>query len=201
MSAIAVLAWGSLVWDPRPEFDRRHDPWEADGPVLKLEFSRISAGRNGALTLVIDPVCGVSNQVSFAISRRTVLADAVADLQQREGTVASRIGVLCRASGRLQSHDPEAGEAVAQWAAAKGIDAVVWTDLPGNFEEKTGRAFSIDAAITYLQGLDAPARGKAVAYIANAPGFIQTPLRRALIAETWFAAEAQALGLPGPAPG
>lgn len=37
---IALLGWGSLLWDKRPEFDEYHEPWQFDGPELPLEFSR-----------------------------------------------------------------------------------------------------------------------------------------------------------------
>jgi hypothetical protein len=39
---IAILGWGSLLWDKRPEFDEQHDEWQFDGPKLKIEFSRVS---------------------------------------------------------------------------------------------------------------------------------------------------------------
>jgi hypothetical protein len=43
---IAILGWGSLIWDskhPRaPEFDKWHEAWMDNGPRIKLEFSRIS---------------------------------------------------------------------------------------------------------------------------------------------------------------
>jgi hypothetical protein len=55
---IAVLGWGSLIWDTtaNQEFDRLRGNWRYDGPVLNLEFSRKSKkSRAGALTLVIDP--------------------------------------------------------------------------------------------------------------------------------------------------
>ena len=54
---IVILGWGSLLWDKtHREFDRHHSKWKLDGPTLKLEFSRESASRLNALTLVIDPI-------------------------------------------------------------------------------------------------------------------------------------------------
>jgi hypothetical protein len=29
---IAILGWGSLLWEDRPEFDEWHDNWRSDGP-------------------------------------------------------------------------------------------------------------------------------------------------------------------------
>lgn len=42
---IALLGWGSLLWEGGAEFDRGHDEWRLDGPELKLEFSRVSTSR------------------------------------------------------------------------------------------------------------------------------------------------------------
>jgi hypothetical protein len=45
-----VLAWGSLVWDPREL--QTAAKFAPDGPLLPIEFCRISA--DGRLTLAID---------------------------------------------------------------------------------------------------------------------------------------------------
>jgi len=42
---IAILGSGSLPWEGGLDFDRWHGPWEYDGPILKLEFSRVSEKR------------------------------------------------------------------------------------------------------------------------------------------------------------
>ena len=55
---IAILGWGSLLWDKHPEFDEQHAEWHFDGPRLKIEFSRVSTLRNSALTLVLDTKSG-----------------------------------------------------------------------------------------------------------------------------------------------
>ncbi len=62
---IAILGWGSLLWDKRPDFDEQHDDWQFDGPVLPLEFCRVSSSRGGVLTLVIDPVHGTSCPAAY----------------------------------------------------------------------------------------------------------------------------------------
>jgi hypothetical protein len=59
MAKIAILGWGSLLWDESDEgFNALHGQWRSDGPILKLEFSRKSMSRLNALTLIIDPVHG-----------------------------------------------------------------------------------------------------------------------------------------------
>jgi len=54
MKKIAVIAWGSLVWDKRSL--RIADKFECTGPRLPIEFCRISG--DGRLTLVIDETNG-----------------------------------------------------------------------------------------------------------------------------------------------
>ena len=39
---IAILGWGSLIWEPKElEFDRKIG-WLENGPILPIEFARIS---------------------------------------------------------------------------------------------------------------------------------------------------------------
>jgi len=44
---VAILGWGSLLWEGGSAFDKWHDDWRCDGPILNLEFSRVSASRLG----------------------------------------------------------------------------------------------------------------------------------------------------------
>jgi hypothetical protein len=116
------------------------------------------------------------------------LEEAIADLREREGTTARNIGYICRRPAFISCRDQASGEAIDAWATAAAIDAVIWTDLPSNFEERTGLPFSIDAAIEYLKKLDRSGKAAAL-YIRSAPSFVVTPLRAALAAQEWFAAE------------
>ncbi len=191
-SRIAILGWGSLLWEAAPEFDRWHDPWRFDGPTLKLEFSRVSSSRKGVLTLVIDPQHGAPNPVAYCTSRHAILDKAIADLQRREGTTQGNIGCISLAKSDHRYRDPASGEAILAWATMKGLAAVVWTDLPSNFKEKTGQVFSVAAAINYLRTLDPTVKTKALEYIRGTPQFIHTTLRKALETAPWFAARAGA---------
>ena len=82
---IAILGWGSLIWDDNwPKFDEQRGEWLEDGPILPLEFSRVSGKtRGGALTLVIDEANGRECQVMYAMSKRRYPDDAIADLRDR----------------------------------------------------------------------------------------------------------------------
>lgn len=182
---IAILGWGSLIWDIRPEFDEFHEEWLCDGPELKLEFSRISESRKRALTLVIDEQCGEVCRVAYALSKRKRLNDAVCDLRCREGTILERIGYA--SVGNAGSGQPNVPDTVRAWAKEKKIDAVVWTGLQSNFESETKKPFSIPQALTHLKELAADGKAMAAEYVWRAPNFVRTPLRSALEVEPWFA--------------
>ena len=87
-----------------------------------------------------------------------------------------------------RAKDPATHESIKTWAMAKGIDAVIWTDLASNFVDACGHRFSIAAAVAHLQGLDPVAKAGAAEYVWRAPAFITTPLRTILQAEPWFKA-------------
>lgn len=74
---IAILGWGSLLWEGGAEFDQTHSAWQSAGPSVKLEVSRISKTRAGALTLVEDENNGIPTTVAWCRSRRSNVEDAV----------------------------------------------------------------------------------------------------------------------------
>lgn len=184
---IAILGWGSLLWEVRDDFDRWHGQWLSDGPSLKLEFSRISTTRRGALTLVIDPSHGALTEVSYCLSNRHKPGDAIGDLQRREGMPTSNnVGFLDCSQKSTKHGDDEIYNHIRTWAVHRSIDIVIWTALPSNFAERVGLPFSVPNAISYLKNLNAAGKEKAVEYINQAPTFIQTPLRIALEGDPWF---------------
>jgi hypothetical protein len=183
---VAILGWGSLLWEGGPEFDRWHTEWMLDGPTLKLEFSRISKKRLGALTLVIDDEHGMSNIVAWCFSKRTNLQDALCDLRAREGTTLDKIGQLVLSPQTKKPAAAHQPEPIEVWARARKLDAVVWTALKSDFKEKTTHAFSVPAATAYLQSLPADAKAKAAEYIWRAPDLVKTPLRAAMLVPPWF---------------
>jgi hypothetical protein len=148
---IAILGWGSLPWDKRPNFDQQHDDWQFDGPALPPEFSRVSPSRIGVLTLVIGTVPGTSCPAAYAIRKRRNPGDAIADLQRRESTIMRHMGFYFHDGSRRCV--PPLPETIAGWAAEHDLDVVVWTGLQGNFREKVGEPFSVEAPIRHDQGL------------------------------------------------
>jgi hypothetical protein len=182
----AILGWGSLLWEGGAEFDRWHDEWRLDGPSLKLEFSRVSRSRLGALTLVIDPQHGSTTAVAWCMSKRNYPDDAVADLQRREGCAIRYIARLALPASADRLADDEARTDVAAWAKPRKLDVVIWTALRSNFDTEIGRPFSTGEAIGYLKRLSAPAKVRAEEYICRAPEFVRTPLRQAFETDVWF---------------
>lgn len=175
---IAILGWGSLIWNPR-DLALATD-WQQGGPTLRVEFSRIS--NNGRLTLVIDERHGPRVPTRFATSSCPDLKAAIRNLQEREGApTPATIGFVDvlhdEQSARAQSEHPAACTDIQAWAKQKGIDAVIWTAIGPRFQEQTGEPFSVDAAIRYLAGLRGPTRALALEYIRNAPSEVVTPVR------------------------
>lgn len=183
---IAVLGWGSLLWDVQPTFDDQHDDWRADGPSLLLEFSRISDKRKGALTLVIDSLHGQSCVVSYALSKRLELDDAICDLRTREGTTVQNIGVISADGTIKRCRDEQTQNAITEWIRSHKCTHVIWTDLTSNFSKRRGKDFSIHEASEHIQSLPADGKSMAAEYVWRAPYFVDTPLRRTLQAAPWF---------------
>jgi hypothetical protein len=183
---IAILGWGSLLWEGGPDFDKCRDAWEFDGPTLKLEFSRVSEKRLNALTLVIDAERGTETPVAWCLSKRGTLEDAMCDLRTREGTTLDNIGRATIAPEGEPLNGGIPGGAIAAWARTKNLDAVIWTALESNFEAKTGQPFSIGPVLSHLKTLTPEGKAKAAEYIWRAPEFVKTPVRTALQKEPWF---------------
>lgn len=189
---IAILAWGSLVRDGR-ELKIAED-FSPRGLHLPIEFCRVS--ENGRLTLAIDEALGASCATYAAQSSFADLNAALENLWVREGSEGEtlpgdvqnhgRVGFADISSGQqsdraIQRH-PQTVAAITTWAASNGYDAAIWTALASNFHEpeKAGEPFSAEAAIRYLETLDATRFDAALSYIRGAPPEVQTPIRAAI---------------------
>jgi hypothetical protein len=176
---IAVLGWGSLVWDPRTLPIRRQ--WFADGPLVRVEFLRESADRR--VTLVLDPEAPAVRSL-WAIMDTTDLNDAREQLKRREGcTRSDAIGYWPTNNAVLSSVLD-----LPKWAECRGIDAVVWTDLPSKWGGNDGVRPTVDLVMQHLQGLGGAQRDEAERYVRRAPRQIDTPYRRRIEAELQWTA-------------
>ena len=183
---IAVIGWGSLIWDLEILAPHVQGPWRhRAGPELPLEFSRVSLKRKGALAVCVDLMDGVPCWTSVIVSKRQTLAEARTDLARRERSPDGFIGAFDAQTGQHWGRGQVAFR-VAQWCRAGGWRGAVWTDLHSNFHSETGTAFSVDAGHTHLKTLTGPSLDEAVRYIHQAPETTNTRLRRHLRDDPWW---------------
>lgn len=186
---IAVVGWGSLLWEPSHDFNSILSlrDWDPLGPNLMLEFSRISARRAGALTLVVDRVNGAECGTFFNVASLQTIGEVRHALAKREGCRLNDIGYIDNLGGNEQSRDVEVATLIREWSLQRRMDAVVWTDLPSNFEQKCGgvpigTAFSVESALSHLKSLPEIGRQNAHEYLSRSPERIETPLKSAYFA-------------------
>ena len=169
---IACLGWGSLLW--------KHGvlpvvgEWHADGPVLPIEFARESDG--GELATVICE--SAAEQTSWwAMLSTGDVGEARELLRQREEVDTHHPDWI----GDTESDTAYPHRAsILEWAAAKGIDAVVWTALPPRCDGVEGRAPDPQTAASYLGRLTGSEREHAEAYVRRVPAAISTRNRAAI---------------------
>ncbi len=184
---IAVLGWGSLLWDPRDL--QLATPFALTGPNLPIEFCRVS--KNHRLTLVIDENFGTLCQTYAATSAYASLDEAVENLRLREGMNSTADVGFIETAGQTRSplateRHPHVVETIADWALHAGYDAAIWTALESGFERQSGEPFSVTAAMRFLEKLeqeDQEAFARALEYIRRAPAATQTPVRDTVAAQ------------------
>lgn len=182
---IAILAWGSLIWDPRNlmiDKTQGNNGWYNDGPMLPIEFARIS--HDGRLTLVI--VSGNEEiQTLYSISEYADLNLAILDLSIREGCCTNTIGNYSKQDSIISPSEFQFRENIQRWIDRyKGIDAVVWTNLPKKLwytdENKKKIQIQEDGIIEYLRALSPEIQTKAEEYVRKAPAIVQTHIRTSI---------------------
>lgn len=182
---IAILAWGSLIWDPRNlmiDKTQGNNGWFNKGPMLPIEFARIS--QDGRLTLVI--VSGKDEiQTMYSISEYEDLNLAILDLSIREGCSTNTIGNYTKQNSIISPSEFQFIQNIQIWIdRISEIDAVIWTDLPKklwyNDENNKKVLVQEDRIIEYLRGLSPEDQAKAEEYIRKAPSIVQTPIRDAI---------------------
>jgi hypothetical protein len=116
------------VWDPRGLPINRH--WFEDGPLLQVEFARKSS--DGRITLVLSELA-LPVRSLWATMDLTDLHAAKDALRKREGVPKTKADGICDWS-RGQP-PPNLVIGLPEWAAARGIEAVVWTSLGPKFDD------------------------------------------------------------------
>lgn len=169
---IAVIGWGSLIWDPRDL--QIKDKWHSDGPMLPVEFARVSS--EDRLTLVLVDTVALQPTL-WVLSGKPTLAEAVRNLAKREGTTDSNIGRWSSTDEQI-NFQVQVRTLIGQWAQERKLDAVVWTALgPKKPNGENGLATE-DELIEYLRTLVEGRKALAAKeYIEKAPTQIKTLLR------------------------
>jgi len=190
---IAVIAWGSLMWDLGAV--RIKNGWHQDGPMLPVEFARIS--KDGRLTLVIHP--GSAPQRAYwALSEFTDLGEARKNLCEREGCKPEAIPYFPVGDGS-PAVPPEVKKDLEGWLSVHGdLDFVIWTGLKTNWPAKRGSDFSAEDALRYIEEIKADCERSNAAYeqlkeyIQKAPPSMNTTVRNMVRRRGW-----QDIALPG----
>ncbi|MEL6478842.1 MAG: hypothetical protein AAFR17_16040 [Pseudomonadota bacterium] len=191
MGQVAIIGWGSLVWDLDDLAPHVSGSWRMEeGPMLPLEFTRISPKRKNGLAVCIDETFGTPCPTHIIASARADCTEAILDLAKRERTEPQNIGALCRRTGIRKAVSARIMGTIDAWAKSKGWSCAVWTDIGSNFEAELGEPFSVPRGLAYLGSLTGESRREAIRYIAQAPSATDTPLRRALAEEPWWREEA-----------
>ena len=130
---IAILGWGSLLWQPKDLQFNKKIGWSENGPMLPIEFARIS--KDGRLTLVIaKDVKEVKTY--FAISSYESEEEAVLNLAVREGCGRKQIGSYDKSKNTF-SKEVFFYKNILEWINNTDIDVVIWTNLDKNWKIKT----------------------------------------------------------------
>ena len=177
---IAILGWGSLIWLPKDlKFDT-NSGWKENGPVLPIEFARIS--KDGRLTLVITPN-GTEVPTLYAVSSFDSLNLAVLNLKKREGTNEKYIGSYMKSKDEFSPIEFAYKDNIKNWIQTSDFDAVIWTNLPEklNLENMTKTEKDPDGRINYLQNLKGSESALAEEYIRNTPKQIATKYKTQII--------------------
>lgn len=171
---IAILGWGSLIWNPQNlKFDKSIG-WQPNGPILPIEFARIS--NDGRLTLVITDN-GSKNQVFYCVSSYDKLDEAILDLAIREGSGRGSIGHYDKNQDKYNKPSFKYKQEIKEWIGKLDIDAVIWTDLSEKWSVKSGSDIIPDNRIEYLKSLRGNTSVIAEEYIRKTPIQIKTKYR------------------------
>lgn len=179
MQTTAILGWGSLIWQPKELAYNKTFGWQKDGPILPIEFARIS--KDGRLTLVITEN-GTKVPVLYTLSNYHNLEEAVLNLAVREGSGRNSIGSYDKNKDTFSSKFQFEDE-IKNWIKNTDFDAVIWTNLGENWNIKNEKGDIIrqiepERRIEYLKELKGNTSAIAEEYIRRTPIEINTDFRK-----------------------
>lgn len=164
---IACLGWGSLLWAPK-DLPIRSE-WFEHGPLLPIEFARLSSGDR--VTLVITPGARAIPAL-WALLEVPSVGAGQRRLKEREGTRREMIG--CWPHEGDSPTAPDLVSAIADWAVPNGLDGVVWSAMPPKWDGQNGVVPSIEQVLDLLRAAASP---DAEEYVRRTPPSIRTAYR------------------------
>jgi hypothetical protein len=181
MSRIAILGWGSLLWNPKSLRNQRK--WRSDGPSLQIEYARTSSivERGGGFPYLSLVICSAGELVRtyWDMSLLTEIETAPEDLRSREGTELNAIGCLPRGRSKGSCSVPGIEARIQEWLISKEneVDAVIWTNL--GWKIAGANTFTVEDGMKWLRDRRAEGRSeRAEEYIRKTPSQTDTCARR-----------------------
>lgn len=146
--------------------------------MLPIEFARES--NDGRITLVLcDGVKAVQSYWCFL---------AVEDVSAAMLALAHREGITSRMAkdiGRWNLVDDKSygccDAEIAEWAKTRGLDGVVWTNLPCGLRNSRGVMPTEDGVLAHLAQLTGESYERAKRYVELAPAQIDTTYRPLIV--------------------
>ena len=170
---IAILGWGSLIWKTKELFFDKEEKKKKEGPILTIEFARIS--NNGRLTLVLTEM-GTEVSTLFTLSKYNTIDEAILNLAIREGSGRKSIGSYTKDSDVFKPEVFEFKKNIKKWIQNTDFDAVIWTNLgEKGFEDDTST--DSNKKLEYLKELRGNKKVLAEEYIRKTPIQIKTRCR------------------------
>lgn len=184
---IAILGWGSLIWNPGNlgiEKEKGKNIWHNTGPMLPIEFARIS--KDGRLTLVIVPGEKLV-QTLYTISTFKEIDLVKLDLAVREGCGKDKIGSYFKKKDEFIPNNFKCKEEIKNWVMQnERIDAVIWTNLSEKYWYLNDNKEKIEVdksdIISYLRNLPSDKQAISEQYVRKTPSSIDT-IQRKIIEE------------------
>lgn len=161
---IVCIGWGSLIW--KPGNLKFKGEWQSHGPLLPIEFTRIS--NDGRVTLIIDKKAK-SVRTFYRIMETHNLDEAKAALKIREND--AKIEMVTS----TEICDGPIKKAIVDWLRLNNIDAAIWTAVGyGNGKVRP----TVEEIIKHLKTLQGQTLTDAEEYIRKAPKQINTEYRK-----------------------
>lgn len=169
---IAVLGWGSLIWDPRELV--LENPWTEDGPMIRVDYLRRSSRNRVTLVLHETGREVPSLWTSYVGDNWTRVRDMIV---VREGVIGQPEAIQHWVTG-----DGERANitGLPVWAGAKGADHVLWTGLPPRWDKIEGRPPTLEQVVGFLKGLRPDRHHAAEEYVRRTSAQVMTPIREAI---------------------